>query len=139
MNYRMRVAIPCLFLVLIACSPPKRDYTVEQIKAETDFEQLMYAQATIADPRFKLAGQLDAAKMTKDDFAQFIDMGTRLGAASARLKAFSQGAEFDAFADDQAKKSSDLVKFAQAGDGSKTLKAARSIKKTCAACHAQYR
>lgn len=139
MNYRMRAAIPCLLLTLIACSPPKRDYTVDQIKAEADFEQLMYAQATIADPRFALAGKLDAAKMTKDDFAQFVDMGTRLDAASARLKDFSKGAGYDEYSDVQAKLSKDLVKYAQAGDGKKTLKTARGIQKNCAACHSEYR
>jgi hypothetical protein len=37
------------------------------------------------------------------------------------------------------KKARALERYARAGDGANTLRAALSIKKTCAACHTEYR
>ncbi len=133
----MRAAALCLLFVL-SCAAPSRDYTPDQIASETDFEELMYVQATVADPRFKLAKGLDAGKMSENDFEQFLDMGTRLQLTAKRIGEISKK-DFAGLDKQLGAEAAMLAKFARALDGPNALKAVRSIKKTCAACHAEYR
>ncbi len=53
---------PTLFALVLACgasacSPPKRDLSVEQLSHVQKLKELMDAQATIADPQFKKRDQ----------------------------------------------------------------------------------
>jgi len=131
-------AIPLCLLFALACSAPQRDYTPEQIAAETELDKLMHVQATIADPRFAQAKSLDAGKMTENDFELFIDMGRRLRVSAKRIGEISK-TDFGGLDKRLGKEAAALEDFAQAGDGANTLKTTRAIKKTCAACHSQYR
>lgn len=133
----MRAAAPCLLLVL-SCAATEYDHTPEQIAAEADFEVLMHVQETVAEPRFKLARSLDAAKMSENDFEQFIDMGHRLQLTAKRIGEISKR-DFGGLDRQLTAEAVALEKFARALDGARTLKAVRSVEKTCAACHAQYR
>ncbi len=133
----MRAAALCLLFVL-SCAVPSRDYTPDQIASETDFEELMYVQATVADPRFKLAKGLDAGKMSENDFEQFLDMGTRLQLTAKRIGEISR-TDFGGFDKQLGSRAKSLEDFARALDGPNTIKAVRAVKKTCAACHAEYR
>ena len=126
-------------LLLCACAAPTRDYDIAQIEKVDDLVLLMHVQATVADPRFELADRLASDEVSASDFAAFLDMGRRLAATSRRLPAFSMGPGFDTFGTDQLSKARALEKYAGSGDGARTLETALSIKKTCAACHAEYR
>ena len=145
----MRAAALCLLLVLSCAAPQhddkpkhdeatKYDHTPEQIAAEADFEVLMHVQETVAEPRFELAQSLDAATMSENDFEQFIDMGHRLRLTAKRIAEISKR-DFGGLDKQLTAEAAALEKFARALDAANTLKAVRSVKKTCAACHAQYR
>ncbi len=145
----MRAAALCLLLVLSCAAPEhdhkskhdhgtKYDHTPEQIAAEVDFEVLMHVQETVAEPRFELAQSLDAATMSENDFEQFIDMGHRLRLTAKRIAEISK-TDFGGLDKQLTAEAAALEKFARALDAANTLKAVRSVKKTCAACHAQYR
>ena len=131
-------AIPLCLLFALACSAPKRDYTADQIASETEFDKLMHVQATVADPRFKLAKKLDAANMTGNDFEQFLDMGRRLQLTSGRIGQIAKS-DFGGLNAQLGKQAKQLEIAAGGKDGAATLKAARAIEKTCATCHAEYR
>jgi len=127
-----------LIVSILACSAPKRGYSVDQIAAVEDLEELMYVQATVADPRFRLAKGLEADAVTDAQFAEFADMGKRLGATTKVLPRFSMGKGFKKYAQRMAEQSAELERLALAKDG-KAAAVALGIKKTCAACHDDYR
>jgi len=130
-------------LVLLAgslsCSAPKRDYDVDQIAAVKSLKELMRVQATVADPRFKLARKVQGTPLTDAQFAEFIDMGNRLQATSTRMGAFSMGPGFDTYANNLASQAAALERAARGRDGPATTATALAIKKTCAACHGEFR
>jgi len=133
----MRAAAVC-FLLVLSCAAPKRDYSAGQIAAETDFKKLMDVNATVADPRFKLARGLDPEKMSGDDFEQFFDMGTRLTLTSKRISEIATS-DFGGFNAQLGSRAQALARYAKEKDGANTLKTVRLIQKTCAACHAEFR
>jgi len=130
------LAVAC---VVTACAAPKRDYDAEQIRNITEFEELMWVQATVADPRFALLKKLDPNTMTKEQFAEFEDMGRRLQLTAARIPDFSKGKSFDRFAQELQGHAKDLEAAAKAGNGPATAKQAINVKTNCKACHDRYR
>ncbi len=118
-------AIPLCLLFALACSAPQRDYTPDEIMRETDSEELMHVQATVADPRFKLAKKLDAAKMTADDFEQFLDMGRRLQLTSGRIGEIAKS-DFGGLNKQLASQAKQLEVAASGNDRAATPKAARA-------------
>ena len=93
----MRTATLCLLFV-VACSAPQRDYDADKIAAVKDLDELMHVQATVADPRFKMAKKLSGKELSGNDFEAFIDMGRRLQLTAKRLPEFSRGEEWNGFA-----------------------------------------
>ena len=126
-------------LVLAACAPPKRDFNAEQIANVQDLEELMYVQATVADPRFSLARDKTAEELTDDDYAAFLDMGTRLQLTSKRLAEWARSRGFEEYAKEQGTKAADVAALAKARDGAAVLRAVLSVRDTCAACHGEFR
>ncbi len=129
--------------LLVACAPPKRDFDDEQIKSVADFDELMWVQATVADPRFELAEKSTRESLTKEHLEAFRDMGHRLRIAARRMPAFREELMVDdgfvRFAQQQQEKAEMLEMAAQAGDRKVVLDLALSIRTTCAACHVAYR
>jgi len=128
-----------IIVLLAACAPPKRDYDAGQIAKVENLKELMDVQATVSDPRFKLAKKLDAKEMSDDDFAQFLDMGQRLQLSAKRIPDWSKGKGFDDFAKKLFSQAGSLHTYAKLRDGANTLKTALEIKKTCSACHSEFR
>ena len=87
-----------LALVLVAgCAPPQRNVPIAEIPKLTKLDDVMDAQATIADA----AVQEDPrqASYTDADWAAFADGGSALhGAPAPRSRTSPKGAEFDALA-----------------------------------------
>ena len=136
---KVRLCAVILFAGSLSCSAPKRDYDVEQIAAVKSLKELMRVQATVADPRFKLARKVQGTALTEAQFAEFVDMGSRLQATAARMGAFSMGPGFDAYTNKLASQAAALERAARGHDGPATTGTALAIKKTCAACHGEFR
>lgn len=137
---RLRMSVLALFAASFACRAPKRDYDVAQIAQVTSMKELMRVQRTVADPRFKLAAKMRGKPLGDAEFAEFLDMGTRLEATAKRLASFSEGRPgFDKYAADLGKQAADLGRAARAKNGPDTTSAALAMKKTCAACHGEFR
>ena len=134
----MRTATLCL-LFMVACSTPHRDYNADKIAAVKDLDELMHVQRTVADPRFKMARKLSGKELSGNDFEAFIDMGRRLQLTAKRLPEFSQGDGWNGFAKQLGDQASKLEGYARSGEGTNTTQTALAIKKTCAACHGEYR
>ncbi len=109
------------------------------IAAEDDFQELMYVQATVADPRFKLAKSLSGKEVGKADLEEFVDMGRRLQLTAKRLPEFRTGDDFKSWATKLGKQAAMLEGYARSGEGQKAVEEALAIKKTCAGCHAEHR
>jgi cytochrome c556 len=136
---RLRYLAPVLCAAALSCHAPKRDYDAKQIAAVGNIKELMDVQATVADPRFKLARKLKGKEITDAQFAEFVDMGSRLGATSKRLEYFSKGAGFDKYAKTLGTQAAELEKAARGRNGPATTDTALAIKNTCAACHGEYK
>ena len=141
MTASQTAALACAVLIALlgGCSPPERDYGEERILQVKDLEELMYVQATVADRRFRLARRVDSQSMTPAQFAEFEDMGRRLGATTTVLPKFSKGPKFDAYVEQLAARSGELVRAAKARDGKATVDLAGQVKQVCAACHDKFR
>jgi cytochrome c556 len=141
MNASLATAVACTALIALvgACSPPQRDYEEEQILQVKDLEELMYVQATVADRRFRLARRVDPQAMTQAQFAEFEDMGHRLGVTARVLPKFSKGPGFDAYVEQLAARSRELERAAKARDGKAVVDLAGQVKQVCAACHDEFR
>jgi uncharacterized protein (DUF2236 family) len=126
-------------VLLAACTPPERDYDEERILEVNDLEELMYVHATVADRRFRLARRTDPDKLTQAQFAEFVDMGQRLGAAARTLPKFSEEPEFHAYAKQMGERAGELERAAKARDGKATVELAGQIRQVCAACHDKFR
>ncbi len=123
----------------ISCRAPHRDYDTEQINALDDLEQLMDVQATVADPRFDLADELKDRDFTAEDWAAFLDMGTRLQATAAKVASFSEGEDFDRWNTQLGNQARDLVTHIQAKAAPQTLATVHELQATCRACHDKYK
>jgi cytochrome c556 len=109
---------------------------VDDIPKLKSLDDVMDNQATTADPQFAKIGQ---AKFSDDDFAAFAAMSTRLLATSTKIKDFSKGPEFNAFADRLNAGAKTLGTAAAAKDGPGSDAALKEMKATCKACHSKFR
>ncbi|MHC4958133.1 MAG: cytochrome c [Planctomycetota bacterium] len=128
-----------LVLLLAACAPPKRDFDADQIAAVQDLEELMYVQATVADPRFRLARDRKPEELTDSDYAQFLDMGTRLQLTAKRLTEWARSRGFEEYAKEQGARAATVAALARSRDAEGVLRAVLSVRDTCAACHGEFR
>lgn len=131
----MRIA-PLLIAALAACAAPRRPMAVEAVSRVKTLEELMYVQATYADPQFK---KIDAGVFSDADFAALIDAARHLQASSQRLSAFSKGAEFDALAGQLGEQARSLETAAQAKDAPGARQALSAMKQACKTCHTKFR
>ncbi len=121
--------------LLVACA---RDMSTPlgDIPKLTSLEDVMFNQRTSADPQFAKVGQ---AAFTDADFAAFGQTGDRIQATSQKLKDFSKGPEFDAFAVKLGEKAKALSTAAAAKDAAGARAALTEMKATCKACHSRFR
>jgi hypothetical protein len=133
------LSIAALLLAASACSAPVRDLDAEAIESLTDLDELMDVNATVADPRFKLAKSLADRTPTESEWAEFIDMGTRLQVTARHAKRFSMGEGFDGFLRQLEGQAKSLEDAARARDKRATVDLAAAIKGTCKACHDEYK
>ncbi len=124
-----------LVFALFGCAP-HRDVPVAEIPKLTKLEDVMDAQATIADPQFKKIG---AASYTDADWSAFADCADRIQATAAKLKDFSKGAGFDALAVQLHDKAAALASATQAKNAGAASQALADMKSTCKTCHKQFR
>jgi cytochrome c556 len=127
-------SLPLFFL--LACSPPHRDYTPDQIQRLDKLADVMDVQATVADPQLK---KIDQGSYTEQDWAAFTDMGDRLQATSGKIHQFSKGPGFDALADRLHGHAEKLSAAAAAKDARAASETLAAIKATCKECHSKYR
>jgi cytochrome c556 len=132
----MRVVIlaGCV-LSLVACVK-QRNLGVEDIPKLTKLEEVMDVQATVADPQFK---KITQQRYTDEDWAAFVDTGTRIQSTSLKIKEFSKGAEFDQLALQLNQAAKALYDAAQAKDAVETAKALAQMKETCKTCHKKFK
>ncbi len=119
-----------------ACHAPKHEVTVDQVASIAKLSDLMDAQATYADPMFKKRGQ---TSFTDEEFATFVDSAARLQATSMKIKDFSKGPAFDAFAITLNGHINELHASAQAKDAGATRAALTAMKATCRECHSKFK
>lgn len=122
--------------VVIACGPPHRDVPAGDVPKLTSLSDLMDAQATIADPQMKKAGE---AAYTDADYAAFAEVSNRIQATSLKAKEFSKGPEFDAFADKLHEAAAALGTAAAAKDVKASSDALAAMKATCKGCHSKFK
>ena len=125
----------------IACSPPERNFTADQLKQVSSFQEIMWYMATQADPGFDLAKKADPATIPPDQVSRLGEIGQKLSGAAARLDepAFSKGADYTKRAAEFRGKVKALEAAAAAKDGAKTVQATLEVKSACAACHGAFR
>jgi hypothetical protein len=130
-----------LLAAVISCSPPRRDFTDDQVARETSRKELMRFLATVADPGFAEAGEADPARLTEAQFRRFAQIGGRVEPAARRFiePGLSGGPGFDRYAVRLAQDARGLRAAADRKDGPAAVRAALGMKKTCAACHSAYR
>jgi cytochrome c556 len=140
MTIRMATAL-ALVVAGIACTPPARNFTDEQLKQVTSYDEIMWFMATQADPGFAYATTADPKSIPPEKVAWLGEIGRKMRGAAARITepAFSKGAGHDKLAAEFGEKAKALEAAAEARDTATTLQATRSLKETCAACHAAYR
>ena len=125
-----------LGLSVVSCGPPKNNAPVDQIPKLEKLDDVMDVQATTADPQMK---KRDQTTFTDDDYAQFAETAQKIDATSKRVKNFSKGPEFDAFADQLNGTAVSLGKAAAAKDAAGASAALKEMKATCAACHKKFK
>ena len=135
-NRFLWAAVP---LLLVCCSVPVRDYTVEQIGVVEKLDELMHVQATVADPRFKLAAARAGQDLTDEEWGQFADMGTRLTATVRRIAKFSKGADFDRWNAQLGDQAARLRRLVRERQRDASLQLVGEMRKTCADCHRQFK
>jgi len=126
-------------LAALSCTPPTRDYDVEQIRATTDLEELMYVQATVADPMFEVAEATAAADVDEDQRARFLDMAVRLQACAEVLETMSRLPDFQAYARELGEHAAAVEQAVDMGDMDAVLESTLAVRSTCAACHDDFR
>jgi cytochrome c556 len=136
MEVRMRASFFALALTLAVGCAPKRNVPLGEIPKLTKLDDVMDAQATIADPQFKKIG---AASYSDADWAAFADAAARIGATSDKIKDFTKGAGFDALANKLKENAAALGTATAAKDAAATSRALADMKSTCKDCHKQFR
>lgn len=126
------------FLPLLAVGcVPKREVVLADIPKLAKMEDVMFAQANVADPQFKKIGQ---ASYSDVDYAAFVDAGQKLQATAQKTRSsFSKGAEFDQLAarlEDFAKQ---LTTAGEGKNASAASQALADMKATCKSCHKKFR
>ena len=121
---------------LAACGPPHRDVPAAGVAKLTSLEDLMDAQATIADPQMKKAG---AASYADADYAAFAEVSDRIQATSTKSKEFSKGPDFDKLADKLHETALALGKAAGAKDQKASSDSLAAMKATCKECHSKFK
>jgi hypothetical protein len=129
------LVLSALVLGLSACAP-KKNVPLSEIPSLTKLDDVMAAQATIADPQFKKIG---ARAYGDADWAAFADAAARLTATSQKIKEFSKGPEFDALAQRLGEKAGALGTAATARDASGASSALGEVKAVCKECHKKFR
>ncbi len=130
----MRFAL--LALVVCGCAPPQKNVALTDIPKLTKLDDVMDAQATVADPQFK---KINLGAYSDADYAAFADVAARIGATSDKIKDFSKGAEFDALAMRLKDKAAALGSAAQAKSSADASRALAEMKATCKECHSKFR
>jgi cytochrome c556 len=125
----------------IACTPPARNFTDEQLRQVTSFQEIMWFLATQADPGFDYAKKADPAAVPPEKVAWLGEIGRKLRGAAPRLAepAFSKGPDFNKQAAAFGDKAKALEAAAASKDGAKTVAATLDVKAACAACHTAFR
>ncbi len=133
MSLRALVPAALVLAALAACKPPHRDVPAKDVPSLNKLDEVMDVQATVADPWFgkKEFGEGDWAKLT--------DVSERIQATSARTKAFSRGAGFDALADRLGETAKQLGDAAGKKDAAGSADALAAMKATCKECHSKFR
>ena len=138
-----RVLLVASLAVLVgSCVPPTRDFDAAQIKAVTDFDELMWVQATVADDRFKMAKNADPNALSDSELGAFIDMGQRLQATARRIPELGEqgkNASFRELAAELASRAAVVEREARAKNGPAAVKAVLAVKDTCQKCHAEFK
>lgn len=137
MNRIARLAFVALLPLAAAGCVPKRDVALGDIPKLAKMEDLMFAQANVADPQFKKIGQ---GSYTDAEFAAFVDAGQKLQATAQKTRtSFSKGAEFDQLA---ARLEDFARQLTTAGEGKNAVAASQAlsdVKATCKSCHKKFR
>ena len=120
---------------LLACAPA-RNTPIAEIPKLTSIDEVMYNQATTADPQWKKIGQ---TSFTDEEYATFTMVSQRISATSLKIKDFSKGPEFDALAVRLHDKADALGKAAEAKDAAASNTALTEMKATCKECHSKFR
>jgi hypothetical protein len=121
--------------LLLSCAKTMNT-PIDDIPKLKSLDAVMDNQATAADPQFKKIGQ---GKFTDEDFAAFAAVSTRIQATSTKIKDFSKGEEFNAFALRLNEKAKALGTAAAAKDSAGADTALKEMKQTCKDCHSKFR
>ncbi len=132
----MRIALVLVLSLAGAGCVKKNNLPADEIPKLKTLAEVMDVQSTIADPQMKKAGQ---ASYTDADWTAFADVGARLQATSTKVKEFTKGPEFVAFADQLNAKARALADAAGAKDAAGASKALTEMKDTCRACHKKFK
>jgi cytochrome c556 len=121
--------------LLVGCAPDKNT-PLGEIPKLTSLDDVMDNQKASADPQFAKVGQ---ASFTDADYAAFAQTGERIQATSLKIKDFSKGPEFDAFAVKLGEKAKALGVAAAAKDAAGAKAALTEMKATCKGCHSKFK
>ena len=121
---------------LAACGPPVKNTPMADIPKIATLAEVMDNQATVADPQF---AKRDQATFTDADYAGFTEMSQRISALSTKIKDFTKGPEFNAFADKLHEHAEALGKAAEAKDAAKSGAILKDMKATCKECHSKFK
>lgn len=130
----MRTLSALLLCSSLACAP-KAPIPIEQIPQLETLKDVMHVQAKAADPQFKKMG----GTFGDADWEGLKDTAARLQATAVRAKSFTEGANFDKYADELNTNAGELAKAADAKDSAATSKALEAVKGTCKACHKEFK
>lgn len=125
-----------LALAAVHCGAPVTNTPVNDIPKLTSLSVVMDNQATVADPQWKKIG---ATSYADADWAAFTLVSERIQATSLKVKDFSKGPEFDAFAVTLNEKAKALGTAAAAKDAAGASAALGDMKATCKACHSRFK
>jgi cytochrome c556 len=135
-NLKELLVLVIVVAAAAACGAPVKNTPIAEIPALKTLDDVMANQATIADPQMKKAGQ---GAYTDADYAAFAEVGARIDATSTKIKDFSKGPDFDAFALKLNGTAKALSAAAAAKDAAKSGAALAEMKATCKACHSKFK
>ena len=119
-----------------ACGPPQRDVAAADVPKLKSLEEVMDAQATVADPQMKKAGN---AQYADADYVAFAEVSNRIQATSTKAKEFTRGPDFDKLADQLHETAVKLGSAAGAKDAKASSDALTAMKATCKECHGKFK